>query len=368
MEKTNQKENEAFLKEQIITYLGNKRSLLKLIGCAISHVQRDLGKEKLGCFDAFAGSGIVSRYLKQFSSELFTNDLETYTRVINTCYLANADEVPGNLPELHRELMVTIRNSWRPGIISHHYAPRNDQNIQPGERVFYTRRNAEFLDTARQAIALMPRNEQPFFLAPLLHEASVHTNTGGVFKGFYKNKQGIGQFGGSGRHALSRITADITLPLPVFSRFNVKKHILQMDAYEAARQLPPLDVAYLDPPYNQHPYGSNYFMLNLLSNYQKPEEISPISGIPRQWNRSNYNKKNKVTEELERLIQATPATYILLSYNSEGLLPPKSLLALLQTFGQVKTLAQEYQTFRASRNLRNRPGKVKEFLYILRKK
>ena len=57
-------------------------------------------------------------------------------------------------------------------------------------------------------------------------------------------------------------------------------------------QLPPVDVAYLDPPYNQHPYGSNYFMLNLLASGREPaaEELSQVSGIPKNWNRSHYNK------------------------------------------------------------------------------
>ena len=44
---------------------------------------------------------------------------------------------------------------------------------------------------------------------------------------------------------------------------------------ELAADLPPLDLVYLDPPYNQHPYGSNYFMLNLLVDYRAPLKPSP---------------------------------------------------------------------------------------------
>jgi len=32
----------------------------------------------------------------------------------------------------------------------------------------------------------------------------------------------------------------------------------------------------LDPPYNQHPYGSNYFMLNLLADYREPADVSAV--------------------------------------------------------------------------------------------
>ena len=37
-----------------------------------------------------------------------------------------------------------------------------------------------------------------------------------------------------------------------------------------SREYADLDLAYFDPPYNQHPYGSNYFMLNLLVHYRRP--------------------------------------------------------------------------------------------------
>jgi hypothetical protein len=83
------RENEDFLSDQIITYLGNKRSLLDFIGNALAVVQKELGKEKLDCVDIFSGSGIVSRYLKRFSNNLYVNDLESYCKTINTCYLAH---------------------------------------------------------------------------------------------------------------------------------------------------------------------------------------------------------------------------------------------------------------------------------------
>jgi adenine-specific DNA-methyltransferase len=59
-----------------------------------------------------------------------------------------------------------------------------------------------------------------------------------------------------------------------------------MDANLLVSEVGGFDVAYFDPPYNQHPYGSNYFMLNLLVNYEKPGEISRVSGIPTSWTRA----------------------------------------------------------------------------------
>lgn len=360
------KEDPRFLSEQLITYIGNKRALLPLIGRGVRAVIQRTGLKKLRVFDAFSGSGVVSRFFKQYSSVLYCNDLELYSNIINTCYLSNQSSVSQEeLSRISAALCCDIETTPSPGFISELYAPADDENIQAGERVFYTRRNAVYLDTARQLINLLPPQIRPYFLAPLLTQASVHTNTSGIFKGFHKNAAGIGQFGGRGRNALQRILAPISIPLPIFSRFECEHRVLQQDATEAACSLPELDLAYLDPPYNQHPYGSNYFMLNLLAEYKKPQNTSRVSGIPTDWHRSAYNTKAKAAESLSNLIGTISAPHILISYNSEGFITPHEMESLLRTHGRVTLMKQDYATFRGCRNLRNRATHVHEFLYLV---
>lgn len=363
------RENPRFLREQIVTYLGNKRGLLGFIGRGVQRVRRRLGGRALRCFDAFAGSGIVSRYLKGYSACLYANDLEPYSQVLGECYLANRGQVSqAELRGWLRELRACVERRLAPGFLTELYAPEDDAAIRPGERVFYTRRNAMFLDTARQAIGELPVEVQPFFLAPLLYEASVHTNTSGVFKGFYKNRQGVGQFGGEGRHALSRILGDVQLRLPVLSRFSAECHVMRMDAADAARAIPELDLAYLDPPYNQHPYGANYFMLNLLLEYRRPARVSAVSGIPPAWNRSAYNARGRVRQALAELLAALNARFVLLSYNSEGFLGVQEVEEMLRRYGRVEMMQQEYATFRGCRNLHARPLRVHECLFLLERR
>lgn len=364
-------EDPAFLTEQIITYLGNKRSLLSFIGTAVSEVRRDLGKEKLDVVDVFSGSGIVSRFFKPYAATLYANDLEAYCETINRCYLQNCEDVDmERLSAYHAALLHTLTSQpLRRGFITEMYSPADDQHIQPGERVFYTTRNAMYLDTARQELESVPEPYKTLLLAPLLYEASVHNNTSGVFKGFYKNSEtGIGQFGGNGRNALTRILGNVELKLPVFSRYSCNVHVLKEDANALARLLPPVDLAYLDPPYNQHPYGSNYFMLNVLNNYQRPTEVSRVSGIPSNWNKSQFNKKQSAKESMRDLCAALNARYLLISFSNDGFITKDEMVEMLSMLGEVKVLDTDYNTFRGCRNLGNRDIHVKEYLYLVKKK
>ncbi len=361
-------ENPAFLQEQLITYIGNKRSLLPFIGEAVGKVRRRLGRDKLRFLDLFSGTGVVARYLKQHSELLIANDLEAYSRITNECYLSNRSELDhGLLADTLEWLADEIGRTRTGGFIRELYAPEDESAITKRDRVFYTRRNAAYLDSARMAIARLPEDVQVYFLAPLLAKASVHANTSGVFKGFYKNKEGVGQFGGAGRDALGRILGEIHVELPVFSNHECEFLVCQEDANALVRKLPELDLAYFDPPYNQHPYGSNYFMLNLLAAYQPPGETSRVSGIPADWNRSRYNLRGEAAEALFEAVSGCPAKFILISYNSEGFIPPGEFTRRLGALGKVDVCETSYNTFRGSRNLRGRSIHVTEFLYLLEK-
>jgi adenine-specific DNA-methyltransferase len=241
--------------------------------------------------------------------------------------------------------------------------------IQKGERVFYTNKNAKKIDNAMDYIhTKVEKDIQHFLLAPLLSEASIHANTSGVFKGFYKDSDsGKGQFGGNGKNALDRILGDIKLELPVASVFKPDAHMYNKDINDLINEIDHVDVAYFDPPYNQHPYGSNYFMLNIIAKNERPLEISKISGIPTNWNKSKYNKRKDAETFLDHLIDKTKASYIILSYNDEGIIPIDVIKDILGKYGSVTLIEKEYNAFRGSRNLKGRSNKVKELLFVLQK-
>lgn len=361
-------DNPAYLSSQLITYIGNKRALLRHIGAAIDKVKARLGRKRLRILDAFAGSGVVSRYFKSHAEFLVSNDIEDYAVVVAKCYLRNKSAV--DIQELNAivdELNAEVESRAFPkGFIEDLYAPKNENRIVAGDRVFYTRDNARRLDAYRRLISLAPPEYFDLLLGPLLSQASIHANTAGVFKGFYKDRvTKIGRFGGTNSDALSRIKGRICIQPPVLSRFECDVQVLQKDANDAVRLLSDLDIAYFDPPYNQHPYGSNYFMLNLLVDYQKPLSISKVSGIPVDWKRSDYNVRARFLLRLQDLFENTDARFFLVSFNNEGFATPDEMIEAIGRFGSVERIEMPYNTFRGSRNLCNRSIHVMEHLYLL---
>jgi len=364
-------EDAGYLSDQLLTYIGNKRLLLNNIAQAVERVKCRLGKRRLRAFDVFAGSGVVSRFLKAHASLLISNDFEDYAAVVGRCYLRNRSTVDfRRLAQIVDDLNARVDDASFPmGFIEELYAPKDENRITAEDRVFYTRDNARRLDNYRRMLSSVPPDLRDMVLGPLLGEASVHANTAGVFKGFYKDRHtNIGKFGGSHGDALSRIRGPIRLTVPVLSRFECDVEVMQSDANSAARAVGDLDLAYIDPPYNQHPYGSNYFMLNLLVHYRRPTEISKISGIPRDWRRSGYNAKAQSPALLRDLLHALDSRFLLLSFNDEGFIKPDAMTALLGQLGSVQGVKAPYNTFRGSRNLRSRDIHVTEHLFLVERK
>lgn len=362
-------EDPRFLSEQLITYIGNKRALLSPIEAAVRDVCSRQGKSRLRILDAFSGSGSVSRLLKRYARELVVNDLEDYCAVVSRCFLANSEDVPRTeiAAAVDRLNRLAEQLPSRPiGFLERLYAPQDQHEITSADRVFYTKENARRLDLYRQGIENEDVQLRDFLLGPLLSEASIHANTAGVFKGFYKSRHtGVGQFGGSGRDALSRITAPIGLCVPILSQYSSHVEVLQTDANMLPDLRAGFDLVYLDPPYNQHPYGSNYFMLNLLANYIEPKDISKVSGIPIDWRRSRYNQRQYALSSLKDLIYRIDTKYFLISYSDEGFISISEMRELLSLIGKVEERALPYATFRGSRNLRNRNIQVTEHLFLV---
>lgn len=371
-----------FVLQTMLTCIGNKRLLVDNIFDIVKDVGTRLNKDKLEIMDGFSGSAVVARKLSNIASTIYTNDLETYAYIIAKSSLETPCEKDRKLVEMHINNMNKLafeKELPADGFISRLYAPQDTENIQQGERCFYTQENSRIIHAMRNYIddpnAKVPHHLRVHLLAPLLAKASIHTNTSGVFKGFH-SVQGVGAWGGAGAKCLPRIKGTIQLDMPIWNveyegQFQTK--IMQGDINKVIQDLNDheLDILYLDPPYNQHPYGSNYFMLNLIAENKEPDEstLSRVSGIPNTWNRSNYNYKKSAIDDMSNLLEngMKKSSYILLSYNDEGIITDADWTEILSHYN-IEKIEIKYNAYRGSRNLAGRKDKVMERLYLISKK
>lgn len=342
---------------QLIPYIGNKRKLLGLIEQALPSTARGYGKIFL---DLFAGSGVVSRYAKSLGYQVFSNDWEPYARAINGCYIGT------NRPPSFRKLggyesaLATLnglppRSDW----VTKNLCPRSDTRFDVRrDRMFYMRKNGRRIDAIRERIlewresGFLSLHEENCLLAPLLYQACYNSNTSGVFKAFHNG------WGGRTGTALYRIAGDLTLAPAVLYDNGLRNKVFCEDAQVVARRLgaASVDVAYLDPPYNQHPYGSNYHVLNSIALWDKPDVGPTIthgnkSAIRTDWRterRSAYNHSKEASQAYTRLLDTLNARFILTSYSTDGSIPLEELLAANVSRGNTTVVMRGYKRYRVS--------------------
>lgn len=363
-----------YLTKQIITYMGNKRKMLSAIDEQLTVIQGELGREKLTIGDGFSGSGIVSRLFKRQSSALYTNDIAGYSKTLNECYLSTPTQ--DDMVLIHQYIDTAnnlnfedVGEPW----ISRHWAPPLE-TISIGDRVYFTHRNGKRIDAMRDYIAeYVPSAYQPYLLAPLLVMTSIHNNTSGQFAAFYKDGKDKGAYGGKNHIDIKRITQDIVIPYPVFSEYHCDTSISQMDTNEWVKTLPELDVVYYDPPYNKHPYNIYYFLLDIVNNWDKTQEIPDTNrGQPKNWDKSRFNSYVHAKNAVKDLIENTRAKYLILSYSSSGIIPIIELEELLTDCGELTKVDIEHKTYNRLRGMSNykrtkERSVTKELLYILKK-
>ena len=363
--------DEAFITQKMISYIGNKRKLIPEIESVVQEVCKLLKKDKLNLFDAFAGSSVVSRMFTKYANNLYSNDMEPYSYIMNQCFIDTPSHDKKETIQFHIDKMNDLaeHGPFKEGIICKYYAPKETENIQEGERCFYTRENALIIDTLREYIGnFVGPDLFPYCITPLLIQASIHVNTSGQFKGFYKNKEtGIGQWGGTAENDLKRIKGKIKVEMPKWTKRSFQPKLFQEDINSLIYKVPSIfDLIYLDPPYNIHGYSNNYYMFNIIIENKEPKQISDISGIPVDWTRSTYNYKKTAYESMQELLVQSlkKSKYVLLSYNNEGIIKEEEWVSLFNDY-EVKKYEIQYDTYKGSRNLKERDNKVTEILYLI---
>lgn len=350
------RDTDNFIFNQLIPYIGNKRKLLPLIQCAIEASGLRRGASFV---DLFSGSGVVARFAKTQGYRVIANDWEPYSEQINRCYIGNnvAPHFAGrNYPEMvaHLNALPPVR-----GWVTDHLCPDDDEDYVIGhDRLFFMRKNGMRIDAIRAELERLRQagsiDDAQFacLLAPLLYQSCYTSNTSGVFKGFHAG------WGGSNGTARYRICGDLKLEPAAFCDNGLANEVTRLDAQRFGREYGGThDFVYVDPPYNQHPYGSNYHVLNSIALWDKPVLGRKIGGrgdksaIRLDWRterRSPYNSARHAAHALATLIDGTAARWIAISYSTDGNIPLLDLIRACCARGATTAFVQPYKRYRVS--------------------
>ena len=321
----------------------------------------------------FAGTGIVGRYFKEKGHQVTANDLQYYSYVLNKNYIGNHTDlhftglaeilpemIPSELPERKNIVLNYLENlPGEKGFIYQNYAPSGTKG-QEFERMYFTDENAMKCDAIRTKIESwkdekkITENEYYFLLATLLENIDKVANTASVYGAFLKN------FKKSALKPLTLTPADFFL--------NDHDHeVHNGDVLEIAK-MTSHDVVYLDPPYNERQYSSNYHMLETIAKYDAPK-IKGKTGL-RDYSKqkSDYCKKTEVKKSFRELIQTLDAKYIFLSYNDEGLMSLDEIREIMSLRGEYGVFEQKYQRFKADKteNRNHTQDSVIEYLHYVK--
>ena len=308
----------------MIKYIGSKRTLLPVI---LEAVRRASSAHTV--IDLFSGTSRVGHALKGAGYRVLSNDHNAYAATLARCYVqADADDVIDDAKKLVREFNAI---KGEPGYFTETFCVKSR---------FFQPKNGARVDAIREAIAakgLDPELEA-VMLVSLMEAADRVDSTTGLQMAYLKTWA-------------ARAHNDIELRVPnVLPRAkHGKGQATCLDALEAAKLLE-ADVAYIDPPYNQHSYIGNYHAWESLVRWDKPEVYGiACKRVDVRQRQSIFNSRPQFAGAMQRLLAAVRAPVLVVSFNNEGYLAKADMEAMLAGLwngeGKVTTIENNFKRY-----------------------
>lgn len=298
-------------------YLGSKESLTEPIIQLL--VDKGLLQRDIVFFDAFCGMGSVSDAIKTSYDHIIINDSLKCSSTFTLGKLY-ANECTFQLLGFDPFEYLNGNNNSRHDFIYFNYSPGGS------ERMYFSAENAGRIDYFRYQIDewknqnLLTEHEYIYLLACLMESVSDVSNTAGVYGAFLK-------------HWDSRALKTIS-----FSRIDAKDGTCQLidkynDKIENIIAGVDCDILYLDPPYTQNQYGTQYHLLETLILNDHPT-ISKVTGSrPTGPMRSDWSKMYHAHILFDKVVAETNASHIILSYNNDGFMSKEFIESTLKRYG-----------------------------------
>lgn len=308
----------------MIKYLGSKRRLIPSILEAV----RGAGSSST-VLDLFSGTSRVGHALKRAGYRVIANDHNAYAHVLATCYVqADAETILEPARRLVEELNGVPGS---PGYFTETFCERS-RFIHPrnGERIDAIRDRIEGLGLEPELRAVM--------LTSLLEAADRVDSTTGVQMAYLK------RWAPRAHNALELRVPEV---LPRACAGKGEAH--RLDALHAAGAVE-ADIAYIDPPYNQHSYLANYHVWETLVRWDEPEFYgAACKRLECRQRRSDFNSKRRIGEAMRRLISDVRAPVLIVSFSDEGYLPRSEMERLLASRGPVRVVEHAYPRYIGAR-------------------
>lgn len=302
-------------------YLGSKETLTDSIRAILQN--HNLLHGNLVFFDAFCGMGSVADSLKSIYNHIIVND-SLKCSIIFTRGRLYANRCTFERLGFDPFTFFNENNNTFHGFIYQNYS------LGGSERMYFSEENAARIDYFRMQIeewkeqAQITDEEYVYLLACLLESVSDVSNTAGVYGAFLKHWD---------KRALKPI---------VFSK--IDSYEGQCDIVESQNdQIENIisdiecDILYLDPPYTQNQYGTQYHLLETLILNDNPP-ISRVTGSrPTTPMRSNWSKIYHAHILFEKVVAETKASHIVLSYNNDGFMSKDYIEKTLKSLGIEET-------------------------------
>jgi adenine-specific DNA-methyltransferase len=334
----------------VIKYLGSKRLLLPRILEAVASVP-----DVHSVLDLFSGTSRVGHALKGAGYRVLANDHNAYAAVLARCYVqADRAEVLADAERLVREFNAL---PGRAGYFTETFCERSR---------FFQSKNGARVDAIREEIArkALPPELEAVMLTSLMEAADRVDSTTGLQMAYLKQWA-------------PRAQKDMELRVPdVLPRADHGKGAAhQLDAFAAAAALE-ADLAYLDPPYNQHKYLGNYHVWESLVLWDKPEVYgTACKRVDCRERRSVFNSKPRFKDAFARLVTSVRARYLLVSFSNEGYITRPEMEELLGTHGKISVVENDFKRYVGAQIGIHNPDGVKvgsvshtrnkEFLYLV---
>jgi adenine-specific DNA-methyltransferase len=294
----------------VIKYLGSKRTLVPVLGAIASAV------EARSAVDLFTGTTRVAQELKRGGIDVTAVDLATYSEMLARCFIAtDAERVDRG--ELAEVLAALSQLPDRRGYFTRTFCE---------EARFFQPKNGMRVDAIRDELAASYADSAlfPVLLTALMLAADRVDSTTGVQMAYLK------------RWA-PRAHRDLELQVPEL--IAGPGRAVRGDAVALVADLPRVDFGYIDPPYNQHRYFTNYHVWETLVRWDDPEHYGVACkriDSRDSSTKSVFNSRREMPGALRDVITRLTADVVVVSHNDEAWVSPEDIASWLADAGHAE--------------------------------